>query len=76
MNVQKYLRWKDSLDHYNRLLDDVVREHKPINTNYQKYIKANPYKKRKDELKKLREEYTAKIIHLSKLNYEEWNGKA
>lgn len=73
--MQKYLRWKDALDHYNRMLDDVVKDAKPVNSDYQKYLLANPYKKRKIELEKLREKYTARIIELSKQGMDKYDGK-
>lgn len=75
MNAQRYLRWKDALDHNNRLLDDVVKEAKPVNTEYQKYLRNNPYKKRKIELAHLREKYTERIIELTKQGYENYDGK-
>lgn len=75
MDALKYMRWKDALDHYNRLLDDVVKEAKPVNTEYQKYLRNNPYKKRKKELEELRDKHTARIIELTKQGYEKYDGK-
>lgn len=75
INAQRYIRWKDALDHYNRLLDDAVKEAKPIGTAYTKYLKENPYKKRKKELAEQKAKHTARIIKLTKQGYEKYDGK-
>lgn len=63
-NHLKYIQWQDSLQHYKKLLDKIVKDAKSVNTAYQKYLQANPYKEEKKVLAKKRKEYTDKILKL------------
>ncbi len=75
MSSLKFIRWNDALKHYKNLLDEAVQEGKKVNTAYQKYLKANPHKKEKFELKAKRKKYTDRILELIDEGYERYTGK-
>jgi hypothetical protein len=75
LDAQRYMRWKDALDYNNKYLEENIREGRKVNTGYQEYLKANPYKTKKNELKKQKQKLIDRIIELTKQGYDKYDGK-
>lgn len=75
MDISKYMRWKESLDYNTKLLDKLVFEAKTINSNYQKYIKQNPYKQKKTEYAKQKQKTIDRILELTRQGVDNYDGK-
>jgi hypothetical protein len=75
IDAQKFMRWKDALDENNRILSQVIAEARHINSQYQEYLKENPYKRRRKELQLKKEKTILRIIELTKQGHENYDGK-
>lgn len=73
-DAMRYIRWKDALTHYKNLLNEVTVEAKTVNSSYQKYLKDNPYKEKKNKLEKKKREYTKKILDLVEEGDQNYKG--
>lgn len=75
MDSMKVLQFQDSLNYYRKLLKELVYNQRVINTSYQNYLKANPYKKDRNELIEKREEYTNLIMAIIDMGIDGFNLK-
>jgi hypothetical protein len=75
VDITKYMRWKESLDYNNNLLEKTVAECKGVNTSYQKYMVQNPYKLKRKELKEKKDKIIERILQLAKQGVDGYDGK-
>lgn len=75
MDAMKYMRWSDALKYTKKSLDECVRDAKKVNTSYQNYLSANPYKNKKKELEERRKKLTSRILELIEQGGDRYDGK-
>jgi len=75
VNHSRYLQWQDALQHYQKLLKNVVEDAKTVNTGYQKYLAQNPFKEKRKLLAEKREQYTKKIMEIIEVGHNDYKLK-
>ena len=74
-DLGKYMRWQDSLKHNKKMLDEITKETKKTNTEYQKYLLKNPFKEQKTLLANRKKKFIDRIMELVEQGVEKYDGK-
>ena len=75
IEIQKYMRWSDSLSYTKKSLNELTLELKKTSTAYQKYLKSNPHKEKKVLLESKKKKAIERILTLVEQGAEKYDGK-
>lgn len=70
--MQRWLRFEEALQFERQKLNEIVEKAKKINTDYQVYLRDNPYREDRNKLVKKRREVTEKILTLIDTGHEKY----